>query len=318
VPQPQQQPLVLPPLPANAHARLEEALLALWNGLESRHSRRGYREDWGRWCAWLEGEGVHPLVATTLHVQRYLSWMHDASKQAKATRARALSVVRQTYAALVRSGILVVNPARDAQNPRVSSDPRTPWLEESALARLLTAPPPDATWIERRNWLLTVTVFGLGLRRSELVQLTRASFTVGEHGITVTGTVKGNKQGLIPVPGWLWQLLDVWCRENNVVSGPIFFCANTRVALTDQSVWIAVRKTAAAAGVEHATPHALRRSFATVTGLRGVSIEDRQLAMQHVSKTTTERYDKAVRTITTAPGEVLENLVGRPRWPVSR
>ena len=56
----------------------------------------------------------------------------------------------------------------------------------------------------------------------------------------------------------------------------------------------------------------LRRTFATITGQRGVSLEDRQAAMLHSSKATTELYDKSSNLSGNAPGEVLKDLIGEP------
>ena len=43
-------------LSPDGRERLEEAIRSLEGQLESPHSKRAYREEWARWCAWLAKE----------------------------------------------------------------------------------------------------------------------------------------------------------------------------------------------------------------------------------------------------------------------
>lgn len=309
-------PIAVHPSP-ELRERLEEALLAFRQSLDSPESVRGYRDDWERWALWLRDEAVHPLAAKPLHVLRYLVQLHDEGK-AKATRARALAVIRSTYAALVVAfsdipGVLDTNPAREVKNIKVSSDPRTPWLSAEELQRLMVRPPPEASWVQRRDWLICATLMGTGWRRSEIARTRRDQLLSAPGGFAARIRAKGGKEAIVPIPVWLSTEVDAWCRENGITAGPIFpQQQGSDAAVGPTTVRNALKRTAKRAGLDltRATPHAIRRSFATVTGQRGVSLEDRQAAMLHSSKTTTERYDKAARLPEQAPGEVLRDLVG--------
>lgn len=302
--------------------RLRAALLALWNRLESAHSRQAYAADWRRFCEWATARDLHPLAVQPLHVQQYIAWMRDRGK-AKATRARALASLRATYGALVigfsdMPGVMPANPAREVANLRIGSEPKTPWLSENELAAMLAAPVANATWRARRNWLIVATLAGLGWRRAEVAGLRREQLIEAPGGFTARVRAKGGKIGFVPVPGWLGEEIDAWCRSQEITHGPVFPRApGVPSSISTTIVWQAVKQAAAAAGIDasHATPHALRRSFATITGQRGVSLEDRQAAMLHSSKTTTERYDKAAKLPSQAPGEALRDLVRRDQKP---
>jgi integrase/recombinase XerD len=308
--------------PENVGERLQEALLALWNRLESPHSRAAYRADWRRFCEWAALRGLHPLAATALHVQQYIAWMRDRGN-AKATRARALASLRATYGALVigfsdMPGLLPANPAREVANLRVGSEPKTPWLSEPELGLLLTEPVANATWHARRDWLIVASLAGLGWRRAEVASLRRDQLIAAPGGFTARVRAKGGKIGFVPVPGWLGAEIETWCRSQEIVDGPVFPRApGVPLPVSTTLVWKAVKRAAAAAGIDaaRATPHAIRRSFATITGQHGVSLEDRQAAMLHSSKTTTERYDKAAKLPSQAPGEALRDLITKNRTP---
>jgi len=288
---------------------LEDALAALWRSLkESKDTARAYRYDWGVWTKWLAERGGTPLQARAFHVQSFLDHMHERGK-AKATRARMLSVLKQVYAALVVGKAMGMNPAREAKNISVSSVPRTPWLSESELAKLLTYPKP-ASVRDRRNWLVLCTLIGTGLRRKNVASLSVEQLVPApKGGGTVARIVyKGGRQGFILLPSWLAEELHAWIEDRDIRSGPIF-------DVSPSTVYYIVKKAAVRTGVNmtRATPHALRRSFVTVTGDRGVSLDDRQAAMLHVDSATTEIYDKAARATSQAPGEVLRDLVGKRR-----
>lgn len=294
---------------AGAHPgeSLRAALLALWNGLESADSRRGYRDDWRRWAAWCSREGISVLSVRALHVQCYLKHLFDAGKR-KSTRQRALSVIRQTYATIVVADLMPSNPAREVKNFRLDTEPKTPWLTEDELRMLLRAP-KDGTWVEQRDWLIAITLWGTSLRRSEVARLGWGSLVAEEAGTaTLKVRVKGGKEAFVVLPRWLWAELRNSCPPEGG-----FFRRSKRSGeqVSASTVRNAVKRLAARAGLpaDRCTPHAIRRSFATIGGKRGASLRDRQVAMNHARQSTTERYDHAVRLPEKVPGELLGDLV---------
>jgi len=297
----------------DVEADLARALGELWARLESPHSRRAYREDWRRWTTWLTKQDVHPLAATARQVQDYLAWLQVQDK-AKSTRARALAVLRGSYATLVVAfsrveGVCKHNPAREAHNIRTHGDPNTPWLNEDELRRLLVRP-QLATWRNRRDWLILATLVGTGLRRAEVARLHQDQLLPVEGGYSARVRAKGGKDAYVVLPAWLCHELDQWFKSTN--DGPLFprypmaaqaVCAGT--------VYSAVKAAAirASLDLERCTPHAIRRSVVTLLGQKGVSLKDRQNMLLHTSQATTERYDKTSKLPAQAPGEVLASLI---------
>jgi integrase/recombinase XerD len=288
--------------------KLETALTAYWANLDSPHSRRGYKHDWGQYEAWLKAEKIPPLRAKPGDVQRYVTSMRDASL-AKPTRGRALSVIRSVYDSLVVDGFLPFNPARSVKNIKMSSAPSTPWLDADELRKLLLAIEPDkgGTFEQRRDRLVVLLFVGTGRRRTEVARMKVEDFADGE----LTGIVKGNKVLTNLVPGWLnGKEIEAWCSFAGITSGTLLPQElGSKKSLSGDHVYQIVKRAAERAGFEKGavTPHGLRRSLATIAGERGVSLKDLQTALGHASSATTERYRKDVGK--SAPGDVLEDLV---------
>jgi integrase/recombinase XerD len=310
--------LVVPPAEqAIDKAALAAALGDLWSRLESADSRRAYRDDWRRYCAWLEGERLDPAVATVSDVQRYVNFLRDSGK-AKSTRARCLSVLREVYRALVTAGVCVKNPAREVKNPKVDTTPKTPWLDEGKVQRLFEAAASEQaeTWLDRRSRLMLLCLALLGWRRAEVARIRVEDFTeiVGEQGSgwAAWHTVKGGKRDLVGVPPYLMGEIRSWLDYAKIARGPIFPRSQENPQeVSGKIVYDEVKLMARAAGLDQVTPHALRRTYITLLERRGVDLRDLQTAVSHASVTTTERYQKASKAAGQAPGERLVDLVKR-------
>jgi integrase/recombinase XerD len=309
--------IALSPAVQAAPERLAGVLAAFWTTLESAHSRRAYFEDWGRFAAHLGTLNVYPLAAKVEHVAGHMEGMRVRGL-ARSTRARALTVLREVYSAVYRAGLRADNPAREVKLPRVQREPNTPWLTEAQLVALLR--PCGDSWVERRDRLVLLMLLGLGLRRSSVAgthvdHLVR--WTDGRLGIRVLA--KGGKEADLLLPSWLAKEIEGWIAFSGV-HGPLFPRLR-RVGYNDMrpemdrpigagKVWDVVKEGAARAGIDprQATPHGIRRSFVTIARARGVELADLQAALMHSQITTTERYDKAVRGMTSAPGDALADI----------
>lgn len=285
--------------------RIREAVGDLLENLNSAASKRAYEGDWAAFCKWLDGEEVVVEQVVTRDVQRYFSYLRD-QKYAKSSRGRALSVVREMYGALVRAGIMEINPAREVKNPRIGDLPRSPWLSEEQIRALLNV--SCFTWEQRRDRLCIYLLFGLGWRRSEIARICIEDFDRG----TIAGVLKGSKEVTVGVPAWVQQEIDSWCAFAGIRSGPLLPRAIDKAkSMTADMVYNAVHRVALLANVpeEVSTPHAIRRSYITLGGERGVDLKQRQLAVGHASQATTERYDKARDAAKNAPGQIFADLV---------
>lgn len=285
--------------------------------LRSGKSKLAYEGDWGRFTTWLKAEKVEVLEARPRHVKSYVAHL-AAEGKAQATIGRALSVVREVYAALVVDELLEVNPAREVKNPKVDKMPKTPWLEEAEMQKLLAL--SASTWLERRRRVCICLLFGLGWRRSEVAALEVGSFRHRSDRTEVTGVVKGRKTLTVGVPPWVQREVAAWCEYANIHSGAILPRSPTRrEAVTGQTVYRIVVDAAHEAGLPEGSisPHGLRRTNITLGGARGVSLKERQLSVGHASAAVTELYDKARDAAKNAPGSVFEDMARRPVATIS-
>jgi len=278
----------------------EEAFQSVRAGLNSDESRRAYAREWGNYVAFLiEQRQSRVLTARTGDVQAYLERMREA-KLKSATRARALAVLRAVYSALVRFDVLPVNPAREAQNPKSTTDQKTPVLTEAELHQLIhTAPQADADFAQRRDYLITLTASYTGLRRSNLATIAIDTFRRCEDKVDdwlVSVRVKGDKLKEARIIAPLANALLAWCREHEISVGPIFRATpKSTNAISVSTVRNALKNQGRRAGIQHMdkiAPHAFRRTFASIAKRRGAHIVDIQRELMHSRISTTERYFK--------------------------
>jgi integrase/recombinase XerC len=205
------------------------------------------------------------------------------------SRARHLSAVRSLFRWLARHhGIL--NPA-----PTLLGTPRA----KQPIPRALTpadaiAVTEDATQAEEPAWqardtALFTLLYGAGLRIAEALSL-----DVGDlaHDGPLRITGKGGKQRLVPLLPAVRGALQDWlrCHPDRSPDSPLFVGLrggrlNPGVAQRTMRVY------RQGAGLpSHATPHALRHSFATHLLAGGANLRSIQELLGHASLSTTQRY----------------------------
>lgn len=285
---------------------VEQSLETLLSSLPSAGSQRVYAGAWERFEAWLGSEQIAVLAARPRDVTAYLAKLRS-EKKAKSTIGHGLSVIREAYSAFVRDELIAINPAREVKAPKMSSNPRTPWLNEEQVRAVFFALRGDS-WKERRARMCAVLLFGIGWRRSEVARMRLEDFNYTDQ--TVTGIIKGAKRITVGVPPWVLSEIKMWARFARIPKGALLpRSEEDPAAISGDVLYNIVRASTASAG-HRVSPHAFRRTFITITGKRGYSLRKRQLAVGHESQQTTEGYDLATEATDSAPGEVLADLVG--------
>ncbi len=108
---------------------------------------------------------------------------------------------------------------------------------------------------------------------------------------------KGNKQREVPLPPGAVAALEDWLAVRGDWDGALFPPLNKggRVArrrMSEQAVYAALAKRAAAAGVADLSPHDLRRTYVGDLLDRGADIATVQRLAGHADVSTTARYDR--------------------------
>ena len=208
-----------------------------------------------------------------------------------ATRARHLSAVRSLFRFLARRhGVTNAAPGLLGR-PRVRPPaPRALTPDQAtALVEAIGGERDEASWQARDTALFTL-LYGCGLRIAEALALDVSAASPGITGLRVLG--KGRKERIVPLLPVVSEALSAWLGLHPAPARDAPLFVGVRGARLDPAV---ARKTMRdyrrRTGLpEHATPHALRHSFATHLLGGGADLRSIQELLGHASLSTTQRY----------------------------
>lgn len=269
-----------------------EAFMLLERRL-SENTRRAYMADVDRLAAWLADAGVEAPEATEHNLHDFIFALHDLGI-AQRTQARIVSGIKSFYKYLVIEGINEKNPAELIEAPRPGRHlPEVLSVDEiDRMIEAIDLYSPTG----RRNRAIIETLYGSGLRVTELCTLERRRVFLDEGYVIVAG--KGSKERMVPMSPQAVEQIDLYLEEraqrgDTTKPGEedyLFF--NIRGAhLTRVMVFYIVRQLAEAAGIKKTiSPHTLRHSFATHLLEGGANLRAIQAMLGHESISTTEIY----------------------------
>jgi integrase/recombinase XerD len=139
-----------------------------------------------------------------------------------------------------------------------------------------------------RDKLIIKTLYSLGLRVSECINIKWTDFYLDDSFINLTVTGKGDKPRTLLVSNSLYsELLKL--KEDSI--DYVFHAYSRNTPLTRQSVNIFLTKLEKKLGLEaNITPHKFRHSHATTSIKNGCDLSLLQQSLGHSSIRTTERY----------------------------
>ena len=146
-----------------------------------------------------------------------------------------------------------------------------------------------------RNKAIIETLYGCGLRVSELIGLKISDLHFNEGFISVTG--KGNKQRLVPIVKSAIKQIDIYLNQVRMLgkiqkkSEDIVFLNNRGGKMSRQMIFLIVKKQAELAGIRKNNQSTyFRHSFATHLVQNGADLRAIQDLLGHASIITTEIY----------------------------
>lgn len=215
------------------------------------------------------------------------------------TQARIISGLKGFFIYLVFEDYREDNPMDLIDTPKIGRKlPDT--LSEDEINELIAA--IDLSKPEgERNRAILETLYGCGLRVSELINLRLSDLYFDEDFIKVTG--KGNKQRFVPISQVNQKYIDIYRNEIRVHL-PIkkehedFVFLNRRgKQLTRAMIFTIIKRLAETIGLKkNISPHTFRHSFATHLLENGADLRAIQQMLGHESITTTEVYMHVDRT----------------------
>ncbi len=270
--------------------------LLLERGL-SQHTASSYLVDVGHLLDFTRSHGLDIRAVTQDDLLTFLCEIHDLGISAR-SQARLIAGIRSFFRFMRQEGYIEADPSALIESPRIG---RTlpDVLSVAEIDSMIETIPADKAE-SLRNHAIIETLYGSGLRVSELVGLRLSRMALDDGYIMVDG--KGDKQRIVPVSPVAASLISDYLHVRN--AGPIkregsdiLFLNRRGAPLTRVMVFYIIRDLAAAAGIrKKVSPHTLRHSFATHLLEGGANLRAIQEMLGHESIATTEIYLHLDRT----------------------
>ena len=261
----------------------------------SRHTVLSYQTDLTQFAAFLKQEyeldepaqATHPLIR---------GWVVSLMGQDLDPRTvnRKVACLRSYYKFLLRTHHIAANPMLRIKAPKMAT--KLPeFVPEESLNRLLNSFEFEADFAGARDQLVLETLYGTGIRLSELLGIAEEDVDAGARTVRVTG--KGNKQRIVPLNPSLLLVLEKYRLARAAEFGPA--AAGSPLLRTDKGqplyeklVYRTVKKylSQISTSAAHQHPHALRHAFATHLLGKGADLNAIKELLGHASLAATQVY----------------------------
>ncbi len=209
------------------------------------------------------------------------------------SQARIISGLKSFFSYLIFEGYRDDNPMELIESPKIGRKlPDTLSLDEIDL--LIGAINLSSNEGER-NRAIIETLYGCGLRVSEVIDLNISDLYFKEGFIKVTG--KGNKERFVPIGEITQQFISDYISGSRTIvpvqkkATDILFLNRRGNKLTRAMIFTIVKNLAIKANLgKNISPHTFRHSFATHLLENGADLRAIQQMLGHESITTTEIY----------------------------
>jgi integrase/recombinase XerD len=233
-----------------------------------------------------------PDKLTAQQLNAFINWINSFGLSS-ISQARIISGIKAFYKYLVIEDIIRSSPAELIESPKTGRKlPDTLNIYEiDNLISAIDLSKPEGV----RNKAILETLYGCGLRVSELVNLKISNLYFKEGIIKITG--KGDKERLVPVGDSAIKYINIYIDnvrshleiQNN--SSDIVFINNRGSRLTRVMIFLIIKNLAKKIGLKKSiSPHTFRHSFATHLIEGGADLRAVQEMLGHESITTTEIY----------------------------
>jgi integrase/recombinase XerD len=285
----------------SSYIKSYQSYLKIERGL-SKNTIENYTFDVQRLCLFLSENKmeISPLKIQEETIQQFI---YEVSSEVNPrSQARIISGLKSFFSYLIFEDIRVDNPLELIESPKTGRKlPDTLSIDE--IDGLISAINLTSKEGERNRAMLE-TLYGCGLRVSELVSLKISDLFFEEGFIKITG--KGNKQRFVPIGALAQKYIEIYKSSIRVhltikkEHGDVLFL-NRRGSQLSRAMIFTIIKDLVVKIELHKTisPHTFRHSFATHLLENGADLRSIQLMLGHESITTTEIYLHLDRTFLT-------------------
>lgn len=266
--------------------------LRLERGL-SENSIINYSLDIKKLMRWLETNEIN-TSPVSISEEILQDFIYDIAKRINPrSQSRLISGLKGFFNYLIFEDYRKTNPLELIEAPKLGRKlPDTLAIEEiDTLIKTIDLSSKQG----ERNRAIIETLYGCGLRVSELTNLKISDLYFEEGFIKVTG--KGDKQRLVPIGATTQKYIEIYRKEVRVhqkiqsLAKDTLFLNQHGKPLTRAMIFTIVKRLAEKAGVHKTiSPHTFRHSFATHLLENGADLRAIQQMLGHESITTTEIY----------------------------
>ena len=265
----------------------------------STNSVASYSLDIKKLIKWLEENSIDtsPLSISEEILQEFI--YHIAKEVNPRSQSRIISGLKGLFNYLIFEEYRKTNPMELIESPKIGRKlPDTlSTIEINTLIAAIDLSAPQG----ERNRTIIETLYGCGLRVSELITLKMSDLFFDEGFIKVTG--KGDKQRFVPIGESTITYINIYRndirvhQEINPFAKDTLFLNRRGRPLTRAMIFTIVKRLAVKAGIKKTiSPHTFRHSFATHLLENGANLRAIQQMLGHESITTTEVYTHIDKT----------------------
>jgi len=265
----------------------------------SKNSIANYSLDVEKLKLFLEANSIQ---VTPIHIDKMLlqQFIYTIAKEVNPrSQARIISGLKSFFNYLLFEGYRKDNPLELIEAPKIGRKlPDTLSEQEiNALIAAIDLSKPEG----ERNRAIVETLYGCGLRVSELVDLKISDLFFEEDFIKVTG--KGDKQRFVPISDLNKKYIRTYKNQIRVHLkiqkgfDDVLFLNRRGKKLTRAMIFTIIKQLATKIELKKTiSPHTFRHSFATHLLQNGADLRAIQQMLGHESITTTEVYMHVDRT----------------------
>ncbi|NNT72080.1 site-specific tyrosine recombinase XerD [Flavobacterium sp. IMCC34852] len=269
-----------------------QSYLKIERGL-SKNTVDNYTFDLERLCVFLNENGIS-VSPEKINEETIQQFIYAVSKEVNArSQARIISGLKSFFSYLIFEDFRTDNPMELIEAPKIGRKlPDTLAVEEiDQLISAINLTTPEG----ERNRAMLETLYGCGLRVSEIITLKISDLFFEEGFVKITG--KGNKQRFVPIAKSTQKYIELYkntIRNHGVIAKGFedtLFLNRRGKQLTRAMVFTIIKDLATKINLaKNISPHTLRHSFATHLLENGADLRSIQMMLGHESITTTEIY----------------------------
>jgi len=276
----------------NSYIKSFQSFLKIERGL-SKNTVANYTFDLERLSKFLL-ENQISISPEKINEETIQQFIYAVSKEVNArSQARIISGLKSFFSYLIFEDYRADNPMELIEAPRLGRKlPDTLSIDDiDNLIAAIDLSTPEG----ERNRAILETLYGCGLRVSEIITLKISDLFFDEGFIKITG--KGNKQRFVPIANSTQKYIELYrnsIRNHLDISKGFedtLFLNRRGKQLTRAMIFTIIKTLAIKINLQkNISPHTLRHSFATHLLENGADLRSIQMMLGHESITTTEIY----------------------------